>query len=58
MQDVADAAQVHRTTVSLALRRDPRIPTATRERVERHAAKLGYRANPLVSALMQLQRRR
>jgi DNA-binding LacI/PurR family transcriptional regulator len=39
-------------TVSLALRRDPSIPAATRERVRATAVRLGYRRNPLVSALM------
>lgn len=56
LQDVATRAGVHRTTVSLALRDHPRIPAATRNRVKAAAAKLGYRINPLVSALMQSRR--
>lgn len=56
LQDVATRVGVHRTTVSLALRDHPRIPAATRERVKAAAAKLGYRINPLVSALMQSRR--
>lgn len=56
LEDVARAAGVHRTTVSLALRNHPRIPLATRERVKGIADKLGYRINPLVSALMQSRR--
>jgi DNA-binding LacI/PurR family transcriptional regulator len=56
LQDVATRAGVHRTTVSLALRDHPRIPAETRERVQAIAAKLGYRINPLVSALMQSRR--
>ena len=56
LQDVATRAGVHRTTVSLALRDHPRIPAATRERVKAAAAKLGYRVNPLVSALMKSRR--
>ncbi len=56
LQDVADRAGVHRTTVSLALRDHPRIPAATRARVKAVAEKLGYRINPLVSALMQSRR--
>jgi len=56
LQDVASRAGVHRTTVSLALRNHPRIPAATRARVQAVAAKLGYRINPLVSALMQARR--
>ena len=39
-------------TVSLALRRAPRISAATRERVLAAAERLGYRRNPLVAALM------
>lgn len=56
LQDVASRVGVHRTTVSLALREHPRIPAETRERVKAAAAKLGYRINPLVSALMQSRR--
>lgn len=52
MQDVAEAAGVHRTTVSLALRDSPRLPSARREEIKRVAERLGYRPNPLVSALM------
>ena len=56
LEDVAAKAGVHRTTVSLALRDHPRIPRDTRDRVKAIAAKLGYRVNPLVSALMQSRR--
>ncbi len=52
MKHVAQAAGVSVMTVSLALRRDPSIPADTRERVLATAARLGYRRNPLVSALM------
>jgi LacI family transcriptional regulator len=58
MQDVADAAGYSRATVSMALRNDPVIPEATREHIRAVAAKLGYRASPLVAALMSLQRSR
>jgi DNA-binding LacI/PurR family transcriptional regulator len=56
LQDVADRAGVHRSTVALALRDHPRIPEETRERIRALAAKLGYRQNPLVAALMQSRR--
>ncbi len=56
LEDVARSAGVHRTTVSLSLRDHPRIPVATRERVKTIATRLGYRINPLVSALMQSRR--
>ncbi len=39
-------------TVSLALRGDPSIPASTRRRVTDTARRIGYRPNPLVSALM------
>ncbi|MBC7367828.1 MAG: LacI family DNA-binding transcriptional regulator [Undibacterium sp.] len=52
MKHVAQAAGVSVMTVSLALRRAPSIPAATRERVLAEAERLGYRRNPLVSALM------
>jgi DNA-binding LacI/PurR family transcriptional regulator len=56
LQDVAQTAGVHRTTVSLSLRDHPRIPLATRARIKAIAERLGYRINPLVSALMQSRR--
>ncbi len=52
MQDVADRAGVSRMTVSRALRNEPGIAPATRERVVLAARDLDYRVNPLVSALM------
>lgn len=57
MSDVAAAAGVHQSTVSLALRGDPRIPADTRARVEMAVARLGYRRNPLVSALIAERKR-
>ena len=55
-RDVAAAAGVSNATVSLAFRQHPSIPAATRDRVLQAAAELGYRPNPLVSALMRQQR--
>lgn len=52
MKDVAAAAGVARSTVSLALRHDPSIPEETRNRILAAAEKVGYKVNPLVSALM------
>ncbi len=57
LQDVADRARVHRSTVALALRDHPRIPAATRERIKAIAGALGYRINPFVAALMQSRRK-
>ena len=56
LQDIADVAGVHRSTVALALRDHPRIPEATRRRIVALGEKLGYRPNPLVTALMQSRR--
>jgi DNA-binding LacI/PurR family transcriptional regulator len=58
MQDVARAAGVHQTTVSLALRHHPRIPEKTAKRIRAIAEKIGYAPNPLVSALIASRRRR
>lgn len=41
-----------KATVSLALRDDPRIRKQTRERVQQHAEKRGYSANPMVAHVM------
>ncbi len=51
MQDVAQAAGVHQTTVSLALRNDPRLPEKTRQKIQALADKLGYRPDPMLAAL-------
>jgi DNA-binding LacI/PurR family transcriptional regulator len=58
MQDVAAAAGVHQTTVSRALRNDPRITDAVKLRVKKAAEAVGYVPNPLLSALGTLRRRR
>lgn len=57
-QMIADAAGVHLSTVSLALRNDVRLPEPTRKRIHEVAQKLGYSPNPLVSLLMSRVRRR
>lgn len=56
LQDIADHAGVHRSTVALALRDNPRIPIATREKLKAIAGEFGYRINPLVAALMKSRR--
>lgn len=52
MERVAALAGVATSTVSRALRGDPRISRVTRERICAITERLGYRPNPLVSALM------
>lgn len=51
MADVAREANVHQTTVSLALRNDPRLPAETRSRLRELAERMGYRPDPMLSAL-------
>ncbi|MBP7143027.1 MAG: LacI family DNA-binding transcriptional regulator [Opitutaceae bacterium] len=58
MEDVARASGYSRAAVSLALRGDSSIPESTRGRITAVARKLGYSTNPLISALMSLQRQR
>lgn len=58
MADVAKSAGVSSSAVSLALRHHPSIPEATRTRIESIASQIGYRPNPMVSALMEEIRRR
>jgi LacI family transcriptional regulator len=52
LADVAAAAGVHVTTVSLALRNHPRLPPETRERLQALARKMGYAPDPLLRALV------
>ncbi len=52
MQQIANAAGVSKSAVSLALRNDPRIPEATRVRIQHFADEMGYRRNPVVDSLM------
>lgn len=52
MKTIAEHAGVSLMTVSRALRNNPRLPVATRTRIQKIATDLGYRPNPLVSALM------
>lgn len=52
IRDVARRAGVSHTTVSLALRNDPRVVAATRRRVRQAAEELGYRTDAMVATLM------
>jgi LacI family transcriptional regulator len=56
MSDVALAARVHKSTVSLALRNQPKLNAATRERIRKIAVELGYRPDPMLD-LFNLHRR-
>jgi len=52
MKDVAAAAGVGKSTVSLALRNDPRLRPETCARIQKIATEMGYRSNPTVAKLM------
>lgn len=58
LREIARAAGVSHTTVSLSLRNHPSIPQATRDRIRALADDLGYRSNALVAALMTQVRAR
>ena len=51
MKDVARKFGVHTTTVSLALRNSPKLPIATRQKIQALAKKMGYHQDPMLSAL-------
>jgi LacI family transcriptional regulator len=55
--DIARAAGLNKSTVSLALRNDPRVKAATRKRVVRIAEKLGYRPDARISQMMSYMRK-
>ena len=52
MQEIADVVGVSRMAVSLALRNSPKISAKTGARIREVADAMGYRPNPMVSALM------
>src|SRR4051812_19476191 len=56
MKAIAAAGDVTQATVSMCLANHPRIPLATRERIQALARKLGYQPNPYVSTLMRIRR--
>jgi LacI family transcriptional regulator len=51
LEDIAKAVGTSRSTVSRALRNEPRISEAMRGRVQRVAQELGYRPDPAMTAL-------
>lgn len=58
MSEIARRAGVDQSTVSLALRNSARISMAMRRKIQKLAEEMGYRPNPLVSALMRNRRKR
>ncbi len=57
MADIAAELGLSVSTISLAIRQNPRIPEETRNRVVATAQRLGYKANPVLSELMSELRR-
>ena len=58
VREIAARVNLHFTTVALALRNSPKVSPATAEKIQRLAKEMGYRPNPMVSALMAQQRAR
>ena len=57
MAEIAAAAGVAKSTVSLALRNDPRVAPEAREHIQQVAESMGYQTNALVARLMAELRR-
>ena len=58
LRDIARELGVSHVTVSLALRDHPRISKAMTTRVKQTAARLGYRPDPMLTALSHYRRGR
>jgi len=56
LHDIARRLNVSQPTVSRALKDDPRISIATRERVQRVAREMGYQPDPMLTALAHYRR--
>ncbi len=52
MSAIAKETGVAKSTVSLALRNDPRVALSLREQIQKVAARMGYQTNALVARLM------
>jgi len=52
MKDIAQKANVHQSTVSLALRNDPRLSEETCKRINEIAEELGYKPDPALRSLV------
>lgn len=57
VRSLAQQIGVSQTTISLALRDDPRVTAATKARVRKAAENAGYRLNPAVQSVMSALRR-
>jgi hypothetical protein len=54
--DLAESLDLAKSTVSLALRGSSKVRAATRERVQQQAQRLGYEADPILSAYSRRRR--
>lgn len=52
LRDIAEEVGMHFTTVSQALKNSPRIRAETRKNIQEKAEQMGYRPDPMLSALM------
>ncbi|MES2310344.1 MAG: LacI family DNA-binding transcriptional regulator, partial [Verrucomicrobiota bacterium] len=52
IRDIAEKANVHHTTVSLALRNSPRLLEKTKSKIKKIAKELGYIPDPMLSSLV------
>ncbi|WP_309386469.1 LacI family DNA-binding transcriptional regulator [Cerasicoccus frondis] len=50
-KDIAEATGLNQSTISLALRGDPRVNEETREKILKISRDLGYRKDPMLTAL-------
>lgn len=58
LRDIAREMKVTAMTVSLALRDNPRVSKALREDIQQKAREMGYRSDPMLSALSSLRHRK
>jgi len=56
LHDIARRVHVSQPTVSRALKDDPRISVATRQKVHRAAREMGYQPDPMLTALAHYRR--
>lgn len=56
LREIARRLDISHTTVSRALRNDPRITASLRRRVRRTAAEMGYQPDPMLAALAHYRR--
>jgi len=56
--EIADRLKVHQSTVSRALRKDPRISTKMREKILQVAKDLDYKPDPMLSSLVAYRKTR